>query len=68
MISQLVDTELLYESYLNDVIVILLFIVNVRVIIAVGCFKAIGIKNGNSNLPIHDLLTRKAKQNVEYEN
>ena len=42
--------------------------------IAVGCLQPIGITNGDSSLPIHDLLTpviiikSKAKQNVEYEN
>ena len=54
MISHLVHKELLYKSYLNDVIVSLLFIVKC---IVVGCLQPLGITNGNSNLPIHDLLT-----------
>ena len=46
MISHLVDEELLYKSYLNNVIVI-----------TVGCLQPKGITNGDGNLPIHDLFT-----------
>ena len=54
VISHLVHKELLYKSYLNDVILSLLFIVKC---IVVGCLQPLGITNGYCNSPIHDLLT-----------
>ena len=74
MISHLVDKELLYKSYLNDVIVSLLFIVKCKLNYRRWLFAT--FTNGDDRLPIHDLFTLvtilqlscKAKQNVEYEN
>ena len=48
------DKELLYKSCLDDVIVSLLFIVKCKGIYRRWLFAII---NGDSNLPIHNLLT-----------
>ena len=75
MISHLADKELLYKSYLNDVMVSSLFIVKCKGNYRRWLFAT--YKNYDSNLPLHDLLTSvsnhhfvnsKAKQNVEYKN
>ena len=57
MISHLKDEELLYKSYLKYVIVSLLFTVKCKGNYRRWLFPTKGITNGNSNSPIHDLLT-----------
>ena len=56
MISHPVDKEPLYESYLNDVIVSFLFIVTCEGNYRCWLF-ATKITNGDTNFPIHSLLT-----------
>ena len=54
------DKELLYKSYLNDVTVGFLIIVTCKGNYRRWLFatlQPIGITNGDSNLPIHDLST-----------
>ena len=55
MISHLADKELLYKSYLKDVIVSSLFIVKCKGNYRRWLFAT--YRNYDSNLPIHDLLT-----------